>query len=173
MNVKFGAKRGRVRRALTGLAAIGVLAVPFFSWAGVESSSDRVDIAIIVHPTNEVTDLSLDKLRALFNLNTQFWPQGKRVRVILPGPGLLEREALLKTVYRVSASDLAERWRQRIFAGEIPGAPSGASSPQALVQAVATSEEAVSAVRASAVNEGVRVLRIDGRLPGEPEYPLR
>jgi len=158
---------------LATVAVAGLLALSNGLRVFGEEPPERVAVAIIVNSENVVSGLTMPELRALFNLKTRFWLSGMPVQVILPGKQLQERAVMLEQVYRMSATELAESWRQRIFAGEIHTVPTGAPSSQALVRMVENNRAAIAAVRASAVTDKVHVVRIEGKLPGEPDYPLQ
>jgi hypothetical protein len=61
----------------------------------------------------------------------QFWPTGRRVSIILPTSGSPEMQVLLDKVYAMDAMSLKKEWSRKLFAGEIPAAPSAASSEKA------------------------------------------
>ncbi len=163
----------RVVYATTPLVRVALIAWLLGATAYGQQPIEQVDVAIIVHADNELTALTLDQARALFNLKKRFWSNGKSVQVILPSREVPERAVLLDKVYGLSAEQLAAKWRQRIFAGEIITVPTGAPSREFLLHAVESNIGAISAVSASAVSGKVRVIRLDGKLPGESGYPLR
>ena len=59
-----------------------------------------------------------------------------------------------------------------IFKGEITAKPSTVSSPKSAGKRVRKHEGAISVVPADQVPEGVRVMIIDGKKPGDAGYPL-
>lgn len=138
-----------------------------------EELPDRCEhVAIIVNQANRTPDPDLVELVELFTLREQFWKDGRRVVLILPVPGTTARIILLEKAYRRSESELRKDWARRLFAGEIPALPSVARSIEAAASFVKQSTGAISAVPASAIPQGVRVLVISGKRPGEKGYPL-
>lgn len=160
--------RGRFLPAMACAAAVLVFGLS----AGLTYAESSHQVAIIVHPGNGCPDPSLEELRAIFTLRRQFWENGRRIVLILPASNSVEKEALLKTVYRLSAEELRKDWARRLFAGEIPAVPSSIRSSETATAAVRRVPGAISAVPAKPIPSGVRVLAIAGKRPGEPGYTL-
>ena len=80
---------------------------------------------------------------------------------------------LLAKVYETTAPGLRKFWIGKAFRGEIPAAPSVVPTSEAAGTRVNGEAGAFSVVRADQVPEGVRVVTIDGKRPGEAGYPLR
>jgi hypothetical protein len=160
----------RLARQAKILAAIvcGTLAAP----PPVSTAAGRTAIAIIVNRENEVPDPSLSELRAMFTLERQFWPDGRRIVLLLPPNNSTPRAVLLRQVYAMSDFELRKYWVGQLFRGAIPSIPSILPSIEAMTAAVRDSKGSMSAVPASVVMPGVRVLRIDGKSPRDPGYPL-
>ena len=132
----------------------------------------RPDIALIVNADNDVADPTLDEVAAYYRLDRQFWPSGDRVVLLLRPRGSPPREALLERVFKMSDEELRKFWARRLFAGEIQAIPSVVPTDEAVLAAVRRSKGALAAIVARDLGEGVRVLRIDGKKPGEKGYPL-
>jgi len=132
----------------------------------------RPAIVIIVNAGNPAPDPSLDDLRALFLLERQFWPDGRRVALYLPPAGSPERDTMLDRIYSMSDFELRKYWVGKLFRGAIPSIPSTLPSREAAVAAVEESRAGIAAIGAGDVPPTVRVLRIDGKQPGDPGYPL-
>jgi hypothetical protein len=156
-------------RALGIVAAMALALTVAFATAAI---GDPTAVAIVVNPSNDVTDLSRDDLRAIFRLERQFWPSGRRVTLLLPPNGSVEKDVLLRQLYGVDDAELRKYWVAQLFRGAIPAIPSTVRSADALSAAVRASEGGVSAVPVTAIPPGVRVLRIDGKDPHDPAYPL-
>ena len=60
----------------------------------------------------------------------------------------------------------------KMFSGDIPAKPAYVPSPKAATKKIRTSPGAISVVRAADIPKGVRVLKINGKKPGQPGYPL-
>jgi ABC-type phosphate transport system substrate-binding protein len=157
-----------MRRAIVVAVVVALSSTVALATAAVGEDA----IAIVVNPSNEITDLTRDELRAIFRLERQFWPSGRRVTLLLPPSGSVEKDVLLQQIYGVDDGGLRKYWVAQLFRGAIPAIPSTVRSPDALSAAVRASEGGISAVPADAVPAGVRVLRVDGKDPRDPGYPL-
>ncbi|MGH7149510.1 MAG: hypothetical protein ACREIU_02370 [Planctomycetota bacterium] len=129
-------------------------------------------LAVFVHPGNSLKDLSLADLRAIFTLEKQFWPERRRIVLVLPRDESPEQALLLEKVYRMPSADLRKYWTGKLFAGEIPAVPSTARTAARAAAFVRATEGAISVAFANEVPQGLPILSIDGKKPGESNYPL-
>ena len=153
--------------ALT-LAAVGVGAAPPPRAVAAEPTA----IAVVVNPRNPVTDLSLRQLRSYFKLEQQYWPSKERCEVFLRPTRSKEADILLDRVYQMSNEELRKYWVGKIFRGEISSKPSVIPTAKAAGARVGSVTGALTVILADEVPEGVRVLTIDGKKPGDEGYPL-
>jgi hypothetical protein len=157
-----------MRRARTAVLLLGLVVASLVGAA----PPARTPIAIVVNATNRAPDPSLAELRAMFSLERQFWPDGHRIVVFLPPPDSPPRHVLLERIYGMTDFELRKYWVGSLFRGAIPSIPSTLPTAEAVLAAVQESEGALSAVVAGSLPSSVRVLRIDGRTPDDPAYPL-
>lgn len=108
----------------------------------------------------------------MFKLQKQFWPNGDRIVLLLRKVGSTEHHILLDRVYGMDERGLRKYWIQKLFAGDIPSMPSTVKKSQSAIQFVQQTVEAIAVVLGDENIDGVRVLSIDGKLPGQPQYPL-
>ena len=139
---------------------------------GFALAAQGADVAIIVNPKNPVNGLSFRELRALFELQQQFWKNGKRVSLVTQKAGLPEKQLVLNKVYRRSEESLNRYWMNRMFNAEIYTIPKPRASNNAVKQVISRLPNGIGFISLSAVDSSVKVLRIDGRLPGEAGYQL-
>ena len=131
------------------------------------------DIAIVVRPDVPVDNLTFIELRKLMLGNRQFWTPSLRVTLLIRAPGAPEREAVLKTIYQLSEPQFQQYWIAKVFREEATAGPRIVYSNETATELVAAIPGAVAFIEASQVPKGLKVLKIDGRLPGEKGYPLR
>ena len=136
-------------------------------------SASTSDVAVVVNPTVPVGEISFTELRRVFLGERQFWSSSLRISLLLHAPVARERDVLLKTVYEMSEAQLRQHWIGKVFRAEAPSAPQTFFSDEEIVQALAAIPGSIAAVDAARLPRGLRVLRIDGHLPGEPGYRLR
>lgn len=158
-------RRGRV-------LAVAWLLLSAATAFGASADHDRVAVAIIVNAGNRAADPSSEDLRTMFTLEQQFWPDGHRIALFLPPPGSTVKQVLLERLYAMSDFDLRKYWVGKLFRGAIPSIPSTLPNIDAVIAAVRESEGGMAAILAAEVPPTVRVLRIDGKGPGDPGYPL-
>lgn len=131
------------------------------------------DVAVIVHPGVGEDDLALSDIRRLLLGDRQFWPSGERVTLMIRAPVARERDVVLKKIYQMSESQFRQYWIAKVFRAEAVAGPKIVYSNAMATQLVKAIPGSISFVGADNVPPGVKVLRVDGKLPGEPDYPLR
>jgi ABC-type phosphate transport system substrate-binding protein len=132
-----------------------------------------VDLAIVVRPEVSIDNLTFSELRKLMLGNRQFWTSNLRVTLLIRAPGTREREAVLKTIYQMSEAQFQQYWIAKVFREEATSGPRIVYSNEMAAELVSAIPGAVAFVEASQVPKGLKVLKIDGRLPGEKGYALR
>jgi hypothetical protein len=131
--------------------------------------------AVVTNSAVPVTDMTFDDLRNVFFFRKKFWSGGKRVVVLLPGTGLDARGYLLSGIYRMNDAGLKRLILEKLFQGELDMAPRVAESYEDAISFTAAARGALAIVRADLVpsgQSGVKVLRINGKMPGDPGYQL-
>lgn len=160
--------RGGLAVAVAAWLGIGVLTLH----AGEPQAKRSTDLAIVVHPTTPVDGLTFAELRQVFVGDRQYWTSEMPVVLLIRAPSSTERDAVLKTIYRMTEPQFKQFWIAKIFRAETATPPKIVYSSDSTNQLVEAVPGAVAFMVASDVRPGLKVLRIDGRLPGEPEYPL-
>jgi hypothetical protein len=112
-------------------------------------------------------------LRRIFLGDRQFWSSSLPVVVLMRAPAAREREVLLKDVYEMSEAQVRQHWIGKVFRAEAVSAPQMFYSDEEILQALAATPGSIAAVDVGRVPRGLKVLRVDGHLPGEPGYRLR
>lgn len=131
------------------------------------------NLAIVVHPGVEVENLSMAQLRRIFLADQQFWPDKSRIILLVKAPGAVERELVLDQIYQMSEPQFRQYWIAKIFRAEVASGPKIVVSSNMALELVTVIPGSITFMSASAVNDNVKVLKIDGVLPNEPGYPLR
>ena len=130
-------------------------------------------LTIVVNRSNPLTDMSLADLRRVFRGQRSRWSNGRRVTLVMRDPGAAERNAILQSLYGVAEVEYRRTYLQAVFSGESSDAPKTLSTTYGVLRFVYNVPGAIGYVRASDVDTAsVKMLRIDGRLPGEPGYRL-
>ena len=139
----------------------------------VEAARPTEGLAIIVNRANPVEDISRAELRATFLGERSHWANGRRITLVMMEPGQPERETVLREVCRMSESDFRRRFLQGLLTGEVLVSPKTLATPVGVRKFVFNVPGAVGYLRPEDVDESVKVIRIDGHLPSDAEYPLR
>jgi hypothetical protein len=161
---------GQLARLLaTALLVLGTASVGTGTGAEAET---RQALAVIVNPKNPVTNLSFNELRAYLKLEQQFWPDKKRIELFLRPSKSTEMQILLDEVYKMTNAKLRKYWVGKVFRGEIPSKPGVVPTAKSARTRVLKVPSALTVVMLDEVPEGVRVITIDGKLPGDEGYRL-
>ena len=131
------------------------------------------DVAIVVRPETPVDNLSLGDLRRVLLGDRQFWSSNLRVTLLVRAPGAHEREIVLNTVYQMSEAQYRQYWIAKVFRAEAASAPRIVYSNEMAVELASSTPGALAFVDASQVPKNLKVVKINGALPGDNKYPLR
>jgi ABC-type phosphate transport system substrate-binding protein len=132
-----------------------------------------VDVAVVVHPDTPISNLSLAEVRKVFLGDRQYWSTNVPVVLMIRAPVARERDVVLKIIYQMSESQFKQYWIAKIFRAESASAPKVVYSNDMANQLVTAIPGSIAFIDSKDVKPGSKVLRVDGRLPGEPGYPLR
>lgn len=149
-------------------AVLFALLVPL---ASASNAAIGLDVAIIVNPANPTTSISSRELEKILKQDKQNWEDGKKILLVLQETGTAEKEVVLSKVYKMQEAELKKFWLSKMFRGEIASFPKTLSSSGSVSQFVGKVPNAIGFVDASLVS-GVKVVKVDGKLPGEAGYPL-
>jgi len=142
------------------------------SLEGIQAPSGG-DVALVGHPGVPASDLSFAEVRKLLLGDRQFWAPGLRVTLLLRAPAARERDVVLRVIYQMSEAQFRQYWIGKVFRAEAASGPKVVNSgEEALAQAAAT-PGSIAFVEASRAPKNLKLLKIDGRLPGESGYRLR
>jgi hypothetical protein len=148
---------------VSALATLGVL----------PATAAAADVAIVVRPDTPVDSLSLGDLRRVFLGDRQFWSSNLRVTLLVRAPGAHERDVVLNTVYQMSEAQYRQYWIAKVFRAEASSAPKVVYSNEMAVELASSMPGALAFVDASMVPKSLKVLKINGVLPGDSKYPLK
>jgi ABC-type phosphate transport system substrate-binding protein len=130
-------------------------------------------LAIVVNRSNPVESLSFLELRKIFLENQDHWSNGRRITVIMLEPGKVERQVVLAQIYQMDEKDFNKYFLHGMLTGEVHVAPKAMTNSTEVLKFVFNVPGAIGYVKASDVNDSVKVVRIDSRLPGEKDYSIR
>lgn len=155
----------RARRARRPLGAALALALVLWLPARAEAQ-----VAVVVNRASTVEDLSTVALRGLFLGQTTTLPGGARARL---ATHTASAERFDRVALGLAHEAVRSRWMAMTFRGEATAIPSDYASADDVTRFVREHAEAIAYLPLADVDATVKVLRIDGRRPGDAGYLLR
>jgi hypothetical protein len=131
------------------------------------------DIAVVVNPDTPVDDLSLADVRKVLLGERQYWSSKLPVVLLIRAPVARERDVVLRIIYQMTETQFKQFWIAKIFRAEAASPPKIVYSNDMQYELVAAMPGAIAFMDARNVRPGLKVLRVDGHLPGDRDYPLR
>jgi ABC-type phosphate transport system substrate-binding protein len=155
------------------LATLLLLLSGLFCTSDLRAQAAPSPVAIVVHPSTRVDNLSFDELRRIFRGERQFWPDGSRITLLVRAPVAQERKLVLDKIYRMSEAAFRQYWIAKMFRAEVASGPKLVYSSEMARELVTAIPGAIGFMPAGNDVTGVKVIKIDGRLPTDPGYILR
>ena len=137
------------------------------------AQSKQDDVAVIVNPQNQIESISSTDLRKIFAGEKRSWNSNIPVFVVVRAPQAHERDILLSHVLRMTESEYKQYWVKKVYSGEVPREPLALLSNGMQLEAVRADKGGIALINLADVKQGVKVLKVDGKLPGAPAYTLR
>lgn len=131
------------------------------------------DIAVIVHPDVAIENLTLADLRRILTGDREFWTSAGRVTIFIRAPIARERDAVVRDVCQMTEAQFRQHWIGKVFRAETPSGPKIVYSADATIEQVSRTPGAIGLVPSPVTARNVKVLKIDGRAPGQSGYKLR
>ena len=160
------------KRFATTLSAIFWCST-LFQWPSLAQTTRGPDIAVVVNSDTPVDDLSLAEVRKVLLGERQYWNSKLPVVLLIRAPVARERDVVLRVIYQMTETQFKQFWVAKIFRAEAASPPKIVYSNDMQYELVTAMPGAIAFVDAHNVRPGVKVLRVDGHLPGERDYALR
>ena len=130
------------------------------------------DLAVVSNKANSVAAISLPDLVKVCKAQTNRWPDGKPVTLIMRAPSAPEMKLFLEKVYELPEAQVKELVATANHGRNNHPAIMIVESDEDLVNKVASIPGAVGIVDVYAINSSVSVVKLAGKLPLEPGYLL-
>ena len=127
------------------------------------------DLAVVVNAENPVTNISVSDLRKFFSGEKRSWPGHIPVKLITRAPGTRERIVWLKFM-NMSESEYKQYWTAQVLRGEADSPPIEIPSIGMLIEAIKIYPGALTLVDPHDIKPSMKVVKIEGLLPGSPGY---
>ena len=130
------------------------------------------DVALITNKGSAVNALTMPDLVKLCKAQTPHWPDGKSVTLVMRDPSSPEMKMVLEKVYGMNSQGVSDLIATANHGRAGHPAIIVVTSDDEIVHKVAATPGAVGLVDVYAINSSVDVMKIGGKLPFEPGYPL-
>lgn len=130
------------------------------------------DIALVSNRAGTVAALTMPELMKLCKAQTNRWPDGKAVTIFVRNPASPDMRMILEKIYASTADEVSELISNANHGRANHPAIVVVGSDDELVRKVASTPGAIGLVDVYAINSSVDVVKIAGKLPFEPGYPL-
>lgn len=150
--------------------ALSLQIIPLLGQNSTANAKSNTDVAVVVNPNSPVSSLTTAALRKLFAGETRMWPGGTPVKLIIRAAGAHERVVVLQLLH-FSEEEYDRYWTTQVYRGE-GVEPVAVFSNGMQKEAVMGIPGAIALIEARDIKPGLKVLKIEGKLPGEEEYPL-
>jgi len=161
-----------MRRYCNFVIGFAVLA-SLLAGSSILAQSRQDDVAVIVNPQNQIESISSIDLRKIFAGEKRSWNSNIPVFVVVRAPQAHERDILLSHVLRMTESEYKQYWVKKVYSGEVPREPLALLSNGMQLEAVRADKGGIALINLADVKQGVKVLKVDGKLPGAAGYTLR
>lgn len=151
------------------LAAVLVVCLLFLGWTAVAQAKD---LALISNKSNEVVAVTMPELVKVCKGQVSRWPEGKPVSFITRDPTAPEMRLLLEKVYGMSKDEVKATIASANHSRANHPAIVVVDTDEAVVKKVESLPGAVGLVDVYSISGAVTVLKVGGKLPLEPGYPL-
>jgi ABC-type phosphate transport system substrate-binding protein len=131
-------------------------------------------VTVLVNKANPTDSLSMAQLRKLMLGDVRAWPDKKPVLVVRRDSASPAFQCVLTAVVRMTDAEFKRYQMNTEFRGDEAVPLKTAGSPATAIKLVGDTVGAITVVEASAAPAAgnLKVVRINGKMPGEPGYPL-
>jgi len=130
------------------------------------------DLALVSNKANALSAITLPELVKVCKAQTNRWPDGKPVTLIMRAPSTPVMKLFLEKVYELPEDQVKELISTANHGRTNHPAIMIVESDEDLVNKVASIPGAVGVVDVYAINSSVAVVKLAGKLPLEPGYLL-
>ncbi len=130
------------------------------------------DLALVSNKSNAISAMTLPELVKICKAQTNRWPDGKPVTLIMRSPSTPEMKVFLEKVYELPGDQVQELVNTANHGRTNHPAIMIVESDEDLVNKVASIPGALGVVDVYAINSSVAVVKLGGKLPLEPGYLL-
>ena len=153
-------------RLLPGLLALAVAVAV----AVAQPPDKAAHLAIVVNKQSSLSDISSAELARYFKAERSKTPNGVKLVVVMQEPGRPERAAALRDILKMTEAEYGKHILHATFTGAVAGTPKALASSRAVIEFVGVTAGGLGYVRGDEADDSVKVLKVDGKFPGEAGY---
>jgi ABC-type phosphate transport system substrate-binding protein len=146
-----------------------ILAFLAASWIPLATAKD---VALVSNKSNGLQSITMAELARACKGQTNRWPDGRPVTVIILDPAASEMKLVLQKIYALKPEDVKALIVSANHGRANHPAIVVASSEEDLVEKVKSIPGAIGLVDVYSITSGVTVVKIGGKNPFEAGYPL-
>ena len=150
---------------LRGMLAIGLL-------LGGAVLAQAKDLALISNKGNGLSEITMAELVKVCKAQVSKWPDGKPATFVMRSPAVADAKLVIEKVYAMSPDAVDGLVNSANHERSNHPAIVVVSSDDELVRRVASTPGAIGLVDVYSINSSVQVVKLSGKLPLEPGYPL-
>jgi hypothetical protein len=150
------------------LSVFLLMLIPLLPWT---TRARTPAVLVVVAKGTDLTDVSVAELRKLFLRNTTGIDGHKMVPLNQPAKTEM-RMQFDQLALGMSEAEVGRYWVDRRVRGE-SGPPTTLPSSQLVLRVVAKLPDSIGYMREDEVDASVRVLKVNGKSPSDPDYPLK
>jgi hypothetical protein len=102
-----------------------------------------------------------------------FWAGNVQIKLVLRERGAKEREQVLSRLLKMNDEAFDGHWRAKVFRGEAPGEPLAVTTTAQVTQYVTRLPGAIAFTSLRSRSPELKIVKLEGKLPGETGYILR
>ena len=130
------------------------------------------DVAVVSNKSGKVSALTMADLVKVCKAQTNRWPNGTPVTLIMREPGSPEMKMVEEKIYGMTPDELRDLIATANHGRTNHPAILVANSDEEVIRRVQSAPGAVGLVDVYSITGAVNVVKIGGKLPLEPGYPL-
>jgi phosphate transport system substrate-binding protein len=161
-------RRPAVSTLLLGLLLWAATSVPL----PLAAQQAAGDVAVVVHRDVAIDNLTVSELRRVLLGEREFWPASVRITLLIRAPIAHERDVVLKNLCQMTEAQFRQHWIGKVFRADTALAPKIVYSNEMAVDLVNRIPGAITFIDASQVNRNLKIVKIEGHLPGDKGYVL-
>ncbi|HHT9146955.1 MAG: hypothetical protein Q7J76_12970 [Candidatus Brocadiaceae bacterium] len=134
-------------------------------------------IAVIVNKSNPVSDISYNELKQILEARKQYWDNGEKIILIFKPITSVETRTLIDMVYKIKYEAFDKYWFLKVYDNKIMEFPKILNSTGTINILVSEIPGAIAFIGKDEIsriaNINIKVLGVNGKMPGEDGYPFK